>query len=65
LQNCARLPIRLRYFYENDRVESISKSALERLGEYDGAGGNAGSGNIFAQNPWHLGKLLVMAKNAL
>jgi DNA polymerase III delta subunit len=51
LQNCARLLIQLRYFYENDRVESISKSALEQFGERDGTGGNAPPGNNFAQNP--------------
>jgi DNA polymerase-3 subunit delta len=62
LQNRVRLLIQLRFFYENDHVESISKSVLERLGERYGAGENAGSGSIFAQNPWYLGKLLAMAK---
>jgi DNA polymerase-3 subunit delta len=62
LQNRVRLLIQLRFFYENDRVENISKSVLERLGERYGTGDNAGPGSIFAQNPWYLGKLLAIAK---
>ncbi|MDR1303157.1 MAG: hypothetical protein LBJ81_00885 [Puniceicoccales bacterium] len=62
LQNRVRLLVQLRFFYENDRVESISKSVLERLGERYGAGDHAGPGSIFAQNPWYLGKLLAIAK---
>ncbi|MDR3317506.1 MAG: DNA polymerase III subunit delta [Puniceicoccales bacterium] len=62
LQNRVRLLIQLRHFYENDAIESISKSALENLKERYAHICDTGTGSIFTQNPWYLGKLLAIAK---
>ncbi|MDR1367020.1 MAG: DNA polymerase III subunit delta [Puniceicoccales bacterium] len=62
LQNRTRLLIQLRYFYENDGVQKISKSILEQLKKQYATIYQTGSGGIFAQNPWYLGKLLAIAK---
>jgi DNA polymerase-3 subunit delta len=64
LQNRVRLLIQLRYFYENDALERISKAELERLKmRYEGIC-YTGTGSIFNQNPWYLGKLLSIAQKS-
>jgi DNA polymerase-3 subunit delta len=62
LQNRVRLLIQLCYFHENDGVESINKSVMERLRDRYAGIYNGGTGSIFTQNPWYLGKLLAIAK---
>ncbi|MDR2812280.1 MAG: hypothetical protein LBB05_00590 [Puniceicoccales bacterium] len=62
LQNRTRLLIQLRYFYENDGVEKISKPVLEQLKNRYAAVYGRVDGGILAQNPWYLGKLMEIAQ---
>ncbi|MDR2806747.1 MAG: DNA polymerase III subunit delta [Puniceicoccales bacterium] len=62
LQNRVRFIIQLRYLYENDGVENMSKSLLERLNAKYTDASHPKVRNIFSQNPWYLGKLLKIAK---
>jgi DNA polymerase-3 subunit delta len=62
LQNRTRLLVQLRHFYENDGIQGISKSILEQLRDRYAAIYRIKNGGIFAQNPWYLGKLFIIAK---
>jgi DNA polymerase-3 subunit delta len=61
LQNRVRLLIQLRQFSENDGLGSVNKNELERLKIKYHEICNTGTGSVFAQNPWYLGKLFTIA----